>query len=1054
MNIAEVSIEKNVITWTLTLCMLFCGYLSFMQLSRLEDPEFFIREAVIVTPYPGASPEEVEKEVTEKIEKAIQEMGQLKRVESYSSRGRSTVKAVMKDKYKKSLLPQVWDEMRRKVNDVQKDLPSGAGPSVINDDFGDVYGVYYALTGEGFSLAELKKVAELLKRELLTVSDVKKIVFFGEQTEAVYVEMSREKMAAIGITREEIFDALSAKNLPVDAGKIQIGSEYISVNPTGVFNSEKNFNELFITSRKGRLVYLKDIAKVRRDYVDPPQAILRFNGRPAIGIAISTASGGNAVVMGDAVKARIEELMQQIPVGMELNPIAMQSDTVTKAVNGFLVNLAESVVIVIGVLLISMGFRSGLIIGFILLLTIAGTFALMETYNIALQRISLGALIIALGMLVDNAIVVVDGMKIRMEQGMEGLEAAKLVVAQNAVPLLGATAVSVLSFAALGTMQNLTGEYTASLYYVMLISLALSWLAAVTTAPLLTRQFVMGKRHNHRDEDGKSTEMKNPYGGKVFQTYRRLLVTAMRFRWITISFALGLFFLSIYGFRYVDNIFFAPSTRSQFFIECQFREGIHIRETEKGVARIEEYLRGIDGVTDIASAIGSAHSRFMLTYNVPIDIGPHYCSVLVGVKDYAVIKQILNRVQNDLEQMLPDATVTARRFNIGPGNGGKIQLRISGPDTYILRVLADKVMGTVATDPEVKALRTEWGAPVKVVQPRIAEDRARHLGIDRPMVARAIQANFSGTSVGTYREGIDLIPIFARAPAKERGTMENMRDIQIYSPTAGKTIPLAQVVDGFATGFENARISRRQRRSMITLHCDPRTELPSVLFERIKPKVEQVLDVDYTSYLGKKSDTITADTIPVVYDDMIPLKGMPGYFLAWGGDAEDSSDASNQLGSGIPMFFGVMVLVVIGLFNALRQPLIIGLTIPLAAVGVTIGLLLFNQPFGFMAMLGYMSLSGMLIKNAIVLVDQIDIEIKSGKARFQAVVDSGVMRMRPVMLASLTTMMGMIPLFTDDFYASMAVTIVFGLGFATVLTLVVVPTLYATFFGIKYRPSN
>jgi len=1056
MNIAEFSIKKSVITWTLSMVILVMGVFAYQGLSRLEDPEFVIKEAVIITPYPGASPDEVEQEISEKIEKAIQKLGQLKRVDSYSSRGVSLIRVIMKDNYDKVTLPQVWDEMRRKINDIQGELPTGAGPSIINDDFGDVYGVYYALTGEGYTHAELKKVADLLKRELLTVTNVKKIIFFGKHTEAIYVEIAKEKMTALGITREEIFNALSAKNLPADAGKIQIGSEYIPVYPTGTFKSEKDFNELFIGSRGGKLIYLKDVAHIRRDYVDPPQNILRFNGKPAIGIAISTVSGGNAVIMGNAVKARIAELMPQIPLGMELGVIAMQSDTVTEAVDGFLVNLAEAVLIVIGVLLIFMGLRSGLIIGFVLLLTIAGTLVLMNVYDIALQRISLGALIIALGMLVDNAIVVVDGMKVRMEQGMDGLDAAKEVVAQNAVPLLGATAVAVLAFAAIGTMDSSTGEFTRSLYYVILISLSLSWLTAMTTTPLMTKQFILSRKFRNENKKENGASQNDPYGGKFYRLYRSLLIIAIRFRWITITLVVGLFAVAVYGFGFVDSTFFPASTRPQFYIECQFRAGIHIRETEKGVARIEKYLRGLEGVTDIASAVGSAHSRFMLTYGVPMDTGAHYCSILVGVTDYQLIVQGLTKVQNDLEQLLPDVSVNVKRFNVGPGSGGKIQIRISGPDTNVLRGLADKAMGVMAADPGVKTLRTEWGAPVKVVQPRIAEDRARRQGIDRPLVAQAIRANFSGIPVGTYREGIELIPIIARAPAAERSTMEHMRDIQIFSPSAGRNIPLTQVVDGFATEWENSRISRRQRRSMITLHCDARTELPSVLFARLKPKIEQALDVDYASYLGKEIDphVITAGTIPVIYDDMIPIKGMPGYFMAWAGDAEDSADAQKQLGSGIPLFFGFMVLVVICLFNAYRQPLIIWLTVPLSVIGVTTGLLLLNQPFGFMAMLGLMSLSGMLIKNAIVLIDQIDLEIKNGKPPFHAVVDSGVSRMRPVMLAALTTMMGMLPLFSDAFFASMAATIVFGLGFASVLTLVIVPTLYATFFRIKFEPNS
>ena len=1047
MNIAEFSIRKSVITWTMTVVLLFLGYHAYQALPRLEDPEFVIKDAVVVTPYPGASPQEVQEDVTEKIEKAVQELGQLKRVESYSSRGLSTVKVKIQDNYDKFKIAQVWDELRRKIYDVQRELPPGAGESIINDDFGDVYGVYYALYGEGYSYAELKKVAELLKRELVTVTDVKKVVFFGEQREAIYVEMSREKMAALGITRAEIFDALSAKNLPADAGKIKIGSEYVPIFPTGIFKSEKDFGELFIASKGGTLIYLKDVAEIRRDYEDPPPRILRFNGQPAVGIAISTVLGGNAVTMGEAVKKRLEELTPQIPVGMDLGVIAMQSDTVTKAVDGFVINLVEAVIIVIVVLLFFMGLRSGLIIGFILVLTIAATFVVMGYYSITLERISLGALIIALGMLVDNAIVVVDGMKVRMEQGMDGMQAAKEVVGQNSIPLLGATAVAVLAFASIGGMDNQTGEYCRSLYYVILISLSLSWLTAVTTTPLMTKMFVLGKKAKAAQGD---TPV-DPYGGKFYQIYRNFLTLAIRMRWVTIAVVAGMFALAIVGFGFVDQMFFPPSTRPQFQVECQFREGTHIRDTEKGVAKMEQYLLGLEGVTSVASAVGSGHSRFLLTYSVPVDAAEQYCSLMVEVADFEVIDTIFFQVQDDLEQMFPDVTVNVKKFTLGPGEGGKIQFRINGPDLKVLRELSQEALAIMTADPDAKAVRTEWGARVKMVQPVIAEDRARRQGIARPMVATALQSNFSGTTTGVYREGIELIPIIARGPEGERLTMENMRDVLVYSPIASKKIPLRQVVDGFTTEAENARISRWQRRSMIKLHADARKGLSADLFNRIKPQIEQALEADTEAYLGKAvpPDQYTASTIPLKYDDIIPIKGRPGYFMAWGGEAEDSTDSQKKLAENIPIYFGMMILVVIFLFNAFRQPLIIWLTVPLSLIGVVVGLLLLGQPFGFMALLGLMSLSGMLIKNAIVLIDQIDLEIREGKAPYHAVIDSGVSRMRPVMLAALTTMLGMIPLFTDAFFISMAVTIVFGLGFASLLTLVFVPTLYATFFKIK-----
>jgi multidrug efflux pump subunit AcrB len=1049
MNIAELSIKKKVITWTLTAVVLYIGYNAYNGLPRLEDPEFAIKDAVVITHYPGASAVEVEKEVTEQIEKAAQELGQLKRVESYSSRGVSVVKVKIKDNYDKTMLPQVWDELRRKVNDYQAELPPGAGPSIVNDDFGDVYGVYLALTGDGYSMAELKIVGELLKRELTVVQDVKKVVFQGLQQEVVYVEMSRTKMANLGITRQEIFDALQAKNLVADGGKIKIGTEFMAVVPTGVFDSEKDFGDLLISSKGGRLVYLKDVATVMRGYQEPPKNILRVDGQPSLGIAISTVIGGNAVVMGEALDKRIRELVPQIPVGVNLEVISLQSDTVTKAINGFVINLLEAVGIVVVVLLIFMGVKSGLIIGFILLLTIAATFALMGYYQITLERISLGALIIALGMLVDNAIVVVDGMKVKIEKGMDGIQAAKEVVGQNATPLFGATAVAVLAFASIGGMDNQTGEYCRSLYYVILISLSLSWLTAITTTPLVTYQLMKPKK------DAGKGEAKDPYGGKFYQLYKKGLESAIRFRWVTLGVVAGMFVAAMIGFGYLDNMFFPSSTAPQFLIECQWRSGNHIRETEKGVARMEDYLLNVEGVTQVASSIGSGHPRFLLTYSAPQDVDTHYAALLVSVDDYKIIDEVGRNALADLEEMFPDVTVNVKRLNLGPGEGGKIQLRINGPDRRVLRQLADRAMGIMYEDGNAQAIRTEWGEEVKVIRPVLREDVARRLGIDRPQVADAIESNFQGMRAGLYREDIDLIPIVTRAPEIERMSMEDLRAIQIHSPVAQQSVPMSQVVSSLETVTENVRVTRYHRRPMIKIHCDARTGLNSTVFARIKPKIEQALGVDVGAYLGKDYGPdedpfakYTATTIPVKYDDVIPLKDMPGYFIAWSGEAEDSADAIKKLSASIPIYFGMMILVVIFLFNAFRQPLVIWLTVPLALIGVTAGLAIFKQPFGFMALLGLMSLSGMLIKNAIVLIDQIDTNIKSGMDRYESVIDSGVSRMRPVSMAALTTIMGMIPLLQDAFFISMAVTIMFGLGFATVLTLVVVPTLYATFFKI------
>jgi multidrug efflux pump subunit AcrB len=608
----------------------------------------------------------------------------------------------------------------------------------------------------------------------------------------------------------------------------------------------------------------------------------------------------------------------------------------------------------------------------------------------------------------------------------------------------------VFAFASIGGMQNNTGEYCRALYYVILISLSLSWLTAVTTTPLMVKTFIKPKPKGPGDEE------KDPYGGTFFQLYRKVLIVSIRMRWITVAVVVSMFAASLYGFGYIKQMFFPPSTRPQFMVEVQFREGIHIKETEKQVAKIEDYLKQIDGITQTASAVGAGHPRFLLTYDVPVDAANQYALVLASVEAYGIIDDIFQKVQSDLEQMFPDATINVKKFNLGPGNGGKIQLRINGADPEILRAMSEQVKDIIRSDPDSKAVRDEWGAKVKVIRPLLAEDRAERLGIDRQLTSTQLQTNFSGTLTGFYREGIELIPIYARAPAKDRQTLADMADVQIISPMTGKNVPILQIIDGVQTEAENARVSRYNRRSMIKLHADARQGLSSEVFDRVKPKIEQALGVDVTRYVGsplKTNQEHTASTIPVSYDDIIPLKGKPGYFIAYSGEAEDSAEATHLLGQSIPVYFGLMILTCIFLFNAFRQPLIIWLTVPLAIIGVAAGLLLFNQPFGFMALLGVMSLSGMLIKNAIVLIEQIDTEIRAGKDRFDAVVDSGVSRMRPVAMAALTTILGMIPLLQDGFFVSMAVTIMFGLGFATVLTLVFVPVLYTIFFKIPSKGS-
>jgi len=1024
MNIAEFSIKKDVITWVFAIVLIVAGIMAYNSLPRLEDPEFTIKEAIIITPYPGASAAEVEEEVSNVIEKAVQQMGQLEYVQSQSVRGMSQVKAKIKDKYDKNLLPQVWDELRRKVTDYQGYLPPGAGPSIVNDDFGDVYGIYIAISGEGYSYAELWDYVEILQRELLLVRDAKKITIYGKQPEVVYVEMSRNKMAQLGISQDQIYAALSAKNLPVSAGRLELGDFLIPINPTGEFKSEQEFGDLLISSAtSGRQIFLRDVATIRRGYQDPPTQLLRYDGKPAIGLGISTVAGGNVVKMGEALDKRLEELEPLAPVGMELGIIALQSEAVTQSIKGFFVSLLQAVAIVVVVLLFAMGLRSGIIIGVILFITIFGTFIFMSRWGVVLERISLGALIIALGMLVDNAIVVVDGMKVRMEKGQDALSAAKEIVGQTAIPLLGATVVAVLAFAAIGTSADATGEYCRSLFQVILISLMLSWVTAVTITPLLCKHFLLPKKKKAKKEDKPE---KDPYAGGFYDKYRKGLEGAIKRRLVTVIVVCILFGVSVYGFVFVKVSFFPNSTRTS----------------------------AQEGVTHVTTMVGGSQVRFLLTYT-PGSQASCFGHILVDVDDFKRIAQMEVAVQNDLEAMYPDAAVNFRKFLLGPGEGSKIQLRISGPDRAVLRELSQRAQAVMLADPEAKSVRDEWREKVMVVRPKMAEIQARRAGLDRPDIARALEAAFEGTQTGVYREGEELLAIVARAPQGERASVDALHGLQIWSPVANRMIPLTQVVSSYETEWEDANIGRRDRTTMIRLHCDAREELPSDLLSRIKPKIERALGVDVALITGKTFgpdedpfENHKASTIKIKYQDKLPLKGMPGYYMAWGGEAEDSTRAQGALATTLPIFMSMMVVIVILLFNSIRKPLVIWLTVPLAMIGVAWGLLLTKQPFGFMALLGMLSLTGMLVKNAIVLVDEIESQKGKGVDPYNAIVNSGVSRMRPVGLAAATTIMGMIPLLGDAFFVSMAVTIMAGLGFATLLTLVIIPVFYSIFFRV------
>ncbi len=1012
MNFAEHTLAKRTIAWMLTLLVLLGGYISYEKLGRFEDPEFVIRQAAITTLYPGALPAQVAEEVTEVIEEAVQQLQEIKEVTSVSRMGNSLVKVEIALEFAPSKveLEQIWDKLRRKVNDAQHKLPPGAGPSIVNDDFGDVYALFFAVTGEGYSLKEIKDYIDILERDLLQVPGVARVATLGAPDEAIFIEIASAKAAQLGIAQDEIYKSLRQQNVITDSGNLLIGPQRVQFSPQGHIDSVEALGHIALGSASGeQVIFLKDIAKITRSTIEPPRALMNYDGQPAIGLGISQVAGGNVVDVGDAVRTRLQELESQRPIGIDLQIVSYQSDSVREAVNGFVANLAAAVAIVVLVLILFMGWRSGVIVGSVLLLTVAGTLIAMYMDDIAMQRVSLGALIIALGMLVDNAIVVTDGILVRMQKGEAAKSAAIAVVKGTQFPLLGGTVVGILAFSAIGLSPTDMGEYAGSLFWVIMYSMLFSWLFAVTLTPLLCVAMLKVKVTPAGTEEKQTG---------ILYRYRRLLNVALRKRLFTGLVMLSLLASAIYGFKWVQPGFMPDSARPQFVVDMYLPQGSDIRETAKELEEMAEYVHKKDSVTHITRFVGQGGLRFMLTYS-PEDPNSSYGQLLIDVDNASGIAELVDELQNELTERHPLAQIKVWKFMLGRGGGKKIEVAFKGSEPEVLRQLAEQAKAIMAQDPGAIAIQDDWRDKTPVLRPVVNEVAARRAGVDITQISQALNRTFTGERVGVYREQDKLIPIIVRAPYSERSLAQDIENVQVYSPTANKYLPMSQLVSGVEVQWSDAILRRVDRFPTIKAQADPLPgEQSDPLFNRLKPQIEAI-------------------ELP------------PGYSLEWHGEYKDSNESNEGLAISAPYGFSAMVLAVVLMFNALRQPLVIWLTAPLAIIGVTVGLVIFQVPFEFMAILGCLSLVGMLVKNSIVLVDQADVEIREGKAGFIAVVDAAVSRARPVFLGALTTILGVAPLLWDPFFKSMAVVIMFGLAFATVLTLVVVPLLYVVIFRIS-----
>jgi multidrug efflux pump subunit AcrB len=1007
MNIARAAIDRPLITWLVMLICLFGGTWGFFNLGRLEDPAFTIKTAVVVTEYPGASAEEVAREISEPLESEIQKMAEVKTISSMNQPGLSFITVDMQDRFDGSELPAIWTKLRNRVG--QARLPDGATRPFVNDGFGDVFGIYYAVTAQGFDESEIYHLSTFLRRELLSVTGVADVSLAGVPNEVIYVEPDLVVGNNIGVPPLAFLSAIADANNVVDGGALQgVEGRTLIQGPEG--NDTVSEIAGLTIGVGGNILNLIDLARVFRGREENPDLLVRHNGVEAFTLGVAGLASENIVDVGKRVDARLAELAPQIPLGVDLQPIYQQHIVVEEASNAFILNLVMSVSIVVFVLALFMGWRAAIVVGTTLLLNVVGTLLFMALFSIEMERISLGALIIAMGMLVDNAIVVAEGMQVAMGRGKNSREAADDAAQKTQIPLLGATVIGIMAFAGIGLSPDATGEFLFSLFAVISISLLLSWILALTVAPLLGHYFF--KQGAQGDTDA--------YGGLLFRIYGGILRFCLRIWWLVIPALLAVTVVCFALFGQVKQQFFPDSNTPLIFVHYKLLQGASIQETSRDLALFESWLAEQPEVLAATAFVGQGASRFMLTYQAE-DPNPSYGHIIVRTQTIETIGAVITRMEDFAAANAPQGEFRAKRLAFGPGGGNPIEVRFSGADPTVLRDLADEAIDimTAASD-DIIAPRVDWREMEQVLRPIYATDRAQEAGITRDDVTTTLRFATDGIDAGIYRDGERQIPIVLRTDPNAGFALT---DQLVYSDSAGSLVPFEQLIDGFEFVSQNTLVQRRDRLYTITASADVTKGLTTA-------QVQAVVQAP-----------VEAMSLPT------------GYKMDWGGEYESSRDAQASLAGQLPMSGLIMVLISILLFNALRQPLIVWLLVPMSVNGVSLALLGAGLPFTFTALLGLLSLSGMLIKNGIVLVEEIDIVRRERPklALTDAIVTASTSRLRPVILAAATTILGMIPLIWDAFFQSMAVTIMGGLAFASILTLVAAPVFYFVLFARSAR---
>ncbi|MFQ5935912.1 MAG: efflux RND transporter permease subunit [Acidiferrobacterales bacterium] len=1021
MSITAFAIEKNRITAVALVCVFVAGIISYIGLPRAEDPGFVVRAAQVTTRFPGASPERVEQLISDKLEKVIQEIPQLDYVKSQSKDGVSVITVNIHDRYKK--MRPIWDDLRRKVEKVQPDLPDGSSVPFVNDEFGDVFGTIVMITGEGFSYAELKDVADEVRDELLRIDEVAKVEIYGAQEERVFVEYNNARLAELGLSPILLKDSLETRNIIIPGGSVTTGIERIMLEPSGNFESVDDVRRsiLQLPGRK-EVVYLEDIARVTRGYVDPPLSKMRASGVPSLGLAVSLREGGNIITLGENVKTLINRMQTIYPIGIEFDFVQVQAEVVDKKIDDFASNLLQAVAIVMLVMLITLGLRTGLIVASLIPMAMIASLMIMGFLGIGLNQMSLAALIISLGMLVDNAIVMAESIMVQMQAGKRPFDAAVDSAAELRVPLLTSSLTTAAAFLPIFLAKSTTGEYTAPLFKVVTVTLLSSWFLALTMIPMLCVYFMRVKTQKKGD----------PYDSRFYSRYRGFLITILKHPWLTLSLTALVFIVAMQGFGLIPNIFFPPNDRATFTAELRLPVGSDIERTEAVVRQIEDYMKAElvvtsdrpQGITNWAAFVGRGAPRFILPYN-PEPPSPEYAILIVNATSRQIIDRLVPRLDQYAFENFPDLDTKIRPLQLGPMIDNPIEVRISGRDTDRIFSIVDRVKAQLHDTPGVKYITDDWGSRSKKMLVRVNQPRARRAGVTNQDVATSLQSGLTGIETTEYREDDKVIPVTLRSVASDRQDIGKIETLNVFVQSTGRSVPLKQVAD-VEIVWQPAKIWRRQRLRTVT--------------------VQAGLEA------GVTATEVTDQLVPWL--DREKANWGHGYSYELGGEHETSGKANASIAEQLPVAGIIILLLLVGQFNSIRRPIIILTTIPLALIGVVVGLLALRSYFGFMTLLGIISLAGIVINNAIVLLDRIRIEIQdNGLERPRAIVEATQRRLRPILLTTATTVTGLTPLYVGGgpMWEPMAITIMFGLLFSTVLTLGVVPVLYSRFFHVSFK---